>query len=95
MYARANVLYYAGLPTPYPYEWSLMVRAAPRARAQLQRLLGSPRRPTWLVQWQDDDRWQLDPGGRMDSLIARGYRMAAIVDGRPIYRRSETGAISQ
>lgn len=89
MYARANVLYYAGLPTPYPYHWSLMVRAVPGARARLQRLLGSTARPTWLVQWQDDDRWQLDAGERMDRLIARGYRMAAVVCGHPIYLRSD------
>jgi hypothetical protein len=92
MYAQANVLYYTGLPTPYPYEWSLMVRAVPGARAQLQRLLGSTRRPTWLMQWQDDDSWQLDPGARMDRLIARGYRLAAVVRGHRIYVRSDRAA---
>jgi hypothetical protein len=93
MYAQANVGYYAGLPSPYPYAWSLMVRAVPGARAQLQRLLGSARRPTWLVQWQDDDVWQLDPGGRTDRLLARGYRLAATVQGHRIYLRSDrTGA---
>lgn len=89
MYARPNVLYYAGLPSPYPYAWSLMVRVKPGARAQLQRLLGSTRRPTWLVQWQDPDRWQLDPGDRVDGLLARGYRLAAIVCGHPIYMRND------
>ena len=92
MYARPNVLYYAGLPSPYPYAWSLMVRAMPGARAQLQRLLGSTRRPTWLVQWHDADRWQLDPGDRMDRLLARGYRLAAIVCGHPIYLRNDRAA---
>ena len=92
MYARANVVYYTGLPTPYPYEWSLMVRAVPGARAQLQRLLGSTERPTWLVQWQDDDRWRLDRAERMDHLIARGYRLAAVVCGHPIYLRSDRTA---
>ncbi|MBA2581357.1 MAG: glycosyltransferase family 39 protein [Thermoleophilaceae bacterium] len=92
MYARPNVLYYAGLPSPYPYAWSLMVRSMPGARAQLQRLLGSTRRPTWLIQWQDDDRWQLDPGDRMDRLLARGYRLAAIVCGHPIYVRNDRAA---
>ncbi len=92
MYARPNVLYYAGLPSPYPYAWSLMVRSMPGARAQLQRLLGSTRRPTWLVQWHDPDRWQLDPGDRMDRLLARGYRLAAIVCGHPIYVRNDRAA---
>jgi Dolichyl-phosphate-mannose-protein mannosyltransferase len=92
MYARANVVYYTGLPTPYPYEWSLMVRAVPGARAQLQRLLGSRRRPTWLVRWQGDDWWRLDPGGRTQRLIARDYRLAAVVCGHPIYLRSDRAA---
>ena len=49
MYARPNVVYYAGLRHPYPYMWSLMVRAKPGALAELHRLLGSEARPTWLV----------------------------------------------
>ena len=92
MYAQPNVLYYAGLPSPYPYVWSLMVRAMPGARAQLQRLLSSTARPTWLVQWQDADRWQLDPDDSMDSLLARGYRLAAIVCDHPIYLRNDRPA---
>ncbi len=89
MYARANVVYYAGLPQPYPYLWLLMVTSKPGARAQLQRLLASPQRPTWLVQWQDDDRARLDPGDNMDRLLAHGYRLAAIVCGHPIYVRND------
>ena len=89
MYARANVDYYAGLPSPYPYAWSLMIRAVPGARAQLQHLLASSKRPTWVVQWQDDDRWQLDRGDRTDRLLARGYRLAAVVCGHPILVRND------
>ena len=87
LYARANVLRYAGLPTPFPYDWSLMVRAQARARPELYRLLASPRRPTWLVPWQDDDRWQLDSGGVVDALLRRNYRPAATVAGHLILRR--------
>jgi 4-amino-4-deoxy-L-arabinose transferase-like glycosyltransferase len=89
MYARANVGYYTGLPSPYPYAWSLMVQTVPGARARLQRLLGSARRPTWVVQWQDADRWQLDPGARTDRLLAHDYRLAATVRGHRIYLRSD------
>jgi hypothetical protein len=92
MYARANVNYYAGLPSPYPYMWSLMDRAVPGAPARLQRLLGSTRRPTWVVQWQDAGSWQLDPGDRTGRLLARGYRLAATVRGHRIYRRREIPA---
>jgi hypothetical protein len=92
MYARANVVYYAGLRQPYPYLWSLMVRVRPGARAQLQRLLGSPRRPTWLVPWQEARRWQLDPGGTTARLLRRGYRLAAVVCSHPIYVRNDRPA---
>jgi hypothetical protein len=86
MYARADVLYYAGLRTPYPYDWSLMVRAHPGARRALYGLLASPRRPTWLVAWQDDDRWRLDRGDLVDVLLRRYYRPVAVVAGHRILR---------
>src|SRR4051812_10421582 len=86
MYARANLLYYAGLPSPYPYEWSLMVRAKPGARARLRRLLASPRRPTWLVEWQPPGEWALDPAGATQRLLAAHYRLATTVHGHPILR---------
>jgi hypothetical protein len=89
MYARANVDDYAGLPSPYPYAWSLMVRAKPGAVPQLQRLLGSARRPTWLVEFQTPNRWGLDPRGVTRSLLARDYRLAATVRGHRIYLRSD------
>jgi membrane protein DedA with SNARE-associated domain len=86
LYARANVLYYGGLRTPFPYDWSLMMRARPGAREALYGLLASPRRPTWLVTWQDDDRWRLDRGGTVDALLGRYYRPAAVVDGHRVLR---------
>ena len=39
MYARPNIVYYAGRRQPYPYLWSLMVRVRPDARPRLRRLL--------------------------------------------------------
>jgi hypothetical protein len=89
MYAQANAAYYTGLPSPYPYAWSLMVRANPGAIPQLQRLLASPRRPTWLVEFQAPSHWGLDPHGVTRRLIARGYRVAETVHGRRIYLRSD------
>jgi hypothetical protein len=89
MYARPNVVYYAGLRHPYPYLWSLMVRAKPGAREQLVQHLGSPRRPTWVVQWHTVSGWELDPDGRMAAVLGRGYRLAATVCGRGIYVRND------
>jgi Dolichyl-phosphate-mannose-protein mannosyltransferase len=92
MYARSNVVYYAGLRQPYPYLWSLMVRVRPGARARLERLFASPERPTWLVKWQPADRWGLDPDGHLGSLLRRNYRRVAVVCGRPIFLRSDYAA---
>jgi hypothetical protein len=89
MYAQANVGYYTGLPSPYPYAWSLMVRAKPGAVPQLQRLLGSAQRPTWLVEYQKPSRWGLDPRGVTRRLIAHHYRIAATVHGHRVYLRSD------
>ena len=66
-----------------------MVRAKPGALAELHRHLGGADRPTWLVMWQDDDKWELDPDGRMDRLISDGYRLAATVCGHPIFLRTD------
>lgn len=89
MYARANIAYYDGLPTPYPYAWSLMIRAVPGARAQLRRTLNSDARPTWIIGWQSDDRWNLDEDGAMDRILARRYRRVTTVCGHPIYLRTD------
>ncbi len=92
LYARGNVAYYDGLPTPYPYAWSLMVRAHPGAVPRLRGLLASSSRPTWLVEWQDVGHWNLDPGGVTARLVARGYRRVATVSGHPILRRRDAPA---
>lgn len=92
MYARANVLYYTGLPSPYPYGWSVMIRAQPGARERLYRLLASPQRPTWLVEWQDDEKWGLDHAEAVDRILEARYRRVATVCGRPIYLRTGRAA---
>jgi hypothetical protein len=90
LYARANVGYYTGLPSPYPYAWSLLVRAHPGAIAQLRRLLGSPRRPTWIVGWQRPSRWGLDPEGATARALHAHYRVVAHVHGHPVYHRTSS-----
>jgi hypothetical protein len=94
LYARANVLYYGGLSTPFPYDWSLMLRVQTGARPALYRLLASAGRPTWLVPWQNDDAWRLDRGATVDTLLRRDYRVAAIVGGHEILHRVGGATVS-
>ncbi len=90
LYARANVGYYTGLPSPYPYAWSLLVRAHPGSVARLRGLLASPQRPTWIVGWQRPDHWGLDPGGATARAIRTHYRVVAHVHGHAIYHRTSS-----
>jgi 4-amino-4-deoxy-L-arabinose transferase-like glycosyltransferase len=93
MYAHANVGYYTGLQSPYPYAWSLLVRAIPGAPARLLQLLRSPQRPTWIVGWERPDRWQLDPHRAIAGALQTHYRVVARVDGHPIYHRTSAPAL--
>ena len=83
-YAHANVLWYARHPSPWPYEWSLMMQAVQGAQSRLARLLASPHRPTWVVTWQRDSAFGLDRSGLLRRVLARHYRRVATVCGRPI-----------
>lgn len=84
LYSRPDVLYYAGLRDPYPYNWGLMIRAAPHAVPRLRRLLSSRERPTWIVVWQAPDSVGLDPSGLTARILARHYRHDATVCGHQI-----------
>jgi hypothetical protein len=92
MYARPNIVYYAGRRQPYPYLWSLMVRVRPGARPRLRGLLASPERPTWLVRWHHPSSWELDPDHTIARTIDRGYRLAATVCDVPVYVRRDAAA---
>jgi hypothetical protein len=76
--ARVNALYYTGLRSPFPYHWSLMMQAIPHVHAKLRALLRSPRRPTWVIDWDGAG------GVRTARLLHRRYRVVATVCGRPI-----------
>lgn len=85
LYARANLAYYDEMPSPFPYAWSLMMRAKPGTRAELGRLLASARAPTWIVQWQPPSQWSLDPTGALRRTLHTRYRKVARVGGHPIW----------
>ena len=85
LYAHANLDEAIGLPSPYPYAWSLMVRGIPGAIGRLDHLLASPRRPTWVVGWEPIDRWGLDPHHVTERLLGADYRVVGRIGGRPIW----------
>jgi len=80
-YSQPNIDYYSGLRTPYPYDWSLMLRAIPDAQRRLRSMLRSPNRPTWIVAWEASTAYGLNADGRIKRLIDHHYRTAGRVDG--------------
>jgi len=90
LYARANVLYYAGMPSPYPYNWSLMDRAIADAEPRLRSMLVSPaRRPTWIVEWQTPTSLGLDRSGETTALLARNYVAVGGICGKRVLVRRD------
>ena len=90
MYARANLLYYAEMKSPYPYAWNMMVRAVPKAQTDLRKLLRSPtKRPTWIVEWQGPTTFGLDKSGETRRLIQDNYVQTDQICGKAILIRKE------
>ncbi len=92
LFGKANVLHSAGLDTPYPYLWSLLVRTLDPDLDLLVRTLSGPEAPTWVVQWYPFDAWDLDAQGRLAGVLERRYVEVAEICGRPVYlERGEQG----
>lgn len=83
-YSQPNITFYSGLRTPYPYDWSLMLRTIPDAQPRLRELLRSRGRPTWVVDWESDGAYGLDTNGATTRLLKDHYRRAGSVCGTPL-----------
>lgn len=87
-YGQPNVLYLAGMTSPYEYLWSLPVRTRDSDLHELTGVLASPSRPTWVVDWSGLRSWGVEPG-RALSVLHEGYRQVATVCGRSIWLVSD------
>ena len=82
-----DILESAGLPSPYPYLWSLPARTLDPGHHELAGVLTGPRAPTWLVLRGPTTRTTLDHGATR-GVLGSHYRLAARICGRDIYLRS-------
>ncbi len=85
-YGHANVLFDAGLTSPYPYLWTLPMRVRDPHLDLLVATLRGPDAPTWIVEWSPLDSWGLDSKRRVAAIIGRDYHVAAVVAGHNVYR---------
>ncbi len=92
-YGQPNVLLNAGMESPYPYLWSLPVRALDPDLDLLADTLEGADAPTWLVDWSGFDDWGVD-ATRLEAVVERHYRPVGSVCGRELWldRRVERPA---
>ncbi|MEV7395883.1 hypothetical protein [Aeromicrobium sp. NPDC092404] len=83
-FGQPNVLFEAGMSSPYRYLWSLPVRTRDADLSELSAVIDSSRRPTWVVNWSGLNSWGIEPG-RTVQLLRDGYRKVATICGRSIW----------
>jgi len=88
-YSHPNILYRAGLSSPYPYVWSLPVRTLDPKLALLTKTVGGPTSPTWIVEWEKFNTWQLDSRGTFATLVQSRYRVVGMPCGHPVWLRND------
>lgn len=84
-FGAPNILYSAGLTSPYPHLWSLPVRVRDPQLHDLAAVLAGPSRPDWLVMTGSSiATWGVDEDAAQP-LVERYYTYRAAADGFHIY----------
>jgi len=89
-YGTPSIIWRAGLTTPYRYVWSLPIRGRDPHLKNLVATLEGPDAPTWLVEMDTFDWWDIDT---MDFRLVRLYRyhFVAQICGKTVYLLDDAG----
>lgn len=87
-YGHPNLLYEAGMSSPYRYLWSLPIRVRDPHLRLLRATLVGPHAPEWVVAWHALDTGGIDESGRLRQALRQHYRRVATVAKRPVYQRA-------
>jgi hypothetical protein len=92
-YGHANVLYDAGLSSPYQYLWSLPVRVRDPDLVEFSAVLAGSQRPDFVITRQPGlPSWGID-ARQAQGILRAHYALATEIGGQFIYeRRDERGA---
>ena len=85
LYGNPNMLWIAGLTSPYEQLWSLPVRVRDPDLAELTGVLRGPNAPTWVLAWNDPNTWVLS-SVTADEAVAARYHLYAVVCGVEVFR---------
>jgi len=89
LYGSPSLLERADLPSPYPYLWSLPMRAQDPELERLRALLAGPDAPAWVVQTLAVRSWGFDADGGLRRLLESRYRVVAHPCGNPVRLRTD------
>ena len=87
LYGRADIVYASALKAPYRYLWSLPARVRDPELAHMRALLASPEGPTWVVEWNPINMWNIDRHGRLRAVLERHYVDVGQLCDHTIWRR--------
>jgi hypothetical protein len=85
LWGKANVLHHAGMTSPYPFMWSLLVRTLDPDLDLLVETLRGPEAPTWVVVYSDIDSWGLDFDGELREVLHERYDEVGTVCTKPVF----------
>jgi len=86
-YGHASVIAEAGLRPAYRYIWSLPMRTLDPDLEVLTETLRGPTAPTWVVQYEGFNTWQMDPDGQLADTVAEHYRQVTSICGVEVFLR--------
>lgn len=74
-WGHAEILYYGELVSPYPHLWSLPTRTLDPDLTELVAVLRGPHAPTWLLEWNSFNSWDIDDERRLRAAVADRYQL--------------------
>ena len=84
-YGHASTLYYAGLESPYQHLWSAPMRVRDPNLTELTGVVRGPDAPTWIVEWNGFNSWQIDADSSLRNAVAARYRPVESVCGNRMW----------
>lgn len=88
-YGAPSILETADLSSPYPFLWSLPMRTLDPQQSRLRATLAGPDAPTWVVQINGLNAWDIDDGRRLRTLIESRYDVVAHICGHNVWLRRD------
>lgn len=84
-WGHAEILYYGELVSPYPHLWSLPTRTLDPELTQLVAVIRGPHAPTWLLEWNSFNSWDIDDQHRLKAAVVDRYQLASTPCGGRLY----------